>query len=77
MSDKLPRILAKDLIKIVEKFDFIIFLRQEWSHRRYKNINTWNPFTIPLHSWNFIHPKILKDVIKKLEITVENFKNLK
>ncbi len=68
---KLPRITSDKLVKIVEKYGFTL-ARQSGSHKIYKNAKGTR-ITIPCHSGKTIHPKIIKQIIKDLETTPEEF----
>lgn len=76
MSDKLPRITAKELLMILYTFPHVVCIRQKWSHKRFVNEKNQALFTVPDHGNNYIHPKILKDIIAKLDISIEFFKKL-
>ena len=64
---KLPRLTAKEIIKIIEKKDFVL-VRQSGSHRIYRNRKGVR-ITIPFHSGKTLHPKIVKSIITDAEIT--------
>ncbi|HAX62405.1 MAG TPA: type II toxin-antitoxin system HicA family toxin [Elusimicrobia bacterium] len=68
---KLPRITAKETLKIVEKLGFIL-VRQSGSHKIYRN-SEGKRLTIPFHSGKIIHPKVLKSIITDCNLTVEEF----
>ena len=76
MSEKLPRYTAKEILKKLKKIDYIQELWQTWSHKRFVNIKTGEKFTLPYHTSNYIHPKILKDIIKKVWMSINDFKNI-
>ena len=67
---KLPRLTAKEMIKIVEKKGFV-FVRQSGSHRIYKNEKHVR-ITIPFHSGKILHPKIIKNIIRDAELAEED-----
>ncbi len=73
MSKKLPRLTALELIKILKKLGFEES-RSSGSHRIYKNES--KRIVVPYHSGKIIHPKIVKDVLKVCNITLEEFINL-
>lgn len=74
MSEKLPRITALEVIKVLEKAGFS-FSRQSGSHKIYKN-QQGKRTTVPYHSGVILHPKILKSILKDADLTVEKFKGL-
>ena len=72
MSEKLPRISANEIIKVLEKSGFF-FSRQSGSHKIYKN-KEGKRATVPYHSGKIIHPKILKSILQEADITIDNLK---
>ncbi len=66
---KLPRITAKQLIKILEVKGFKL-VRQSGSHKIYKN-KKGKRVTVPYHSGKILHPKLLKSILFDAEIDVE------
>ena len=74
MSEKLPRVTANEMIKIVEKMGFH-FIRQSGSHKIYKN-NEGKRVTIAYHSGKILHPKIIKSILVDVGISVDEFKKI-
>ena len=74
MSQKLPRITAKDIICILEKKGFVL-ARQSGSHRIYRN-DKGKRVTVPYHSGKILHPKLLKSILADAEIDIEEFRNM-
>lgn len=74
MSDKLPRVKAKDIIRVLEKLGFFLS-RQSGSHKIYKN-SFGKRVTIPFHNNKILHPKILKSTINDAEIDTQELKKL-
>lgn len=74
MTEKLPRIAAKEVIRAVEKSGFF-FVRQSGSHKIYKN-KEGRRVTVPYHSGKILHPKLLKSILKDAGLTDEEFKKL-
>lgn len=72
MTEKLPRVTAKDVVRVIEKTGFTLS-RQSGSHRIFKN-NEGKRITVPMHSGKILHPKILKSILTDAELTVEEFK---
>lgn len=66
---KLPRLTAKQAMRIVEKYGFKL-VRQSGSHKIYRKEN--KRITIPFHSGKTLHPKIVKNIIETLEIDIED-----
>ena len=71
---KVPRVDARQLIKVVEKLGFKL-VRQSGSHMIYKN-ECGIRLTIPFHSGKTLHPKIVKSVLNDTDISVDEFKKL-
>ena len=70
MSKKLPRLTAFELIKALRKLGFEES-RSSGSHRIYKK--GAKRIVVPYHSGKVIHPKIVKDVLKVCNLTLEEF----
>ncbi len=74
MTEKLPRITAADVIKVLEQAGFS-FSRQSGSHKIYKN-KEGKRVTVPYHSGKILHPKTLKSILRDADLTIEKFKEL-
>lgn len=74
MSDKPPRIAAKDIIRILEKKEFFLS-RQSGSHKIYKNMRGQR-VTVPYHSGKILHPKLLQSILKDADIDIRQLKIL-
>lgn len=74
MSEKLPRVKADQVIKVLEHTGFF-FSRQSGSHKIYKN-KEGKRVTVPYHAGKILHPKVLTSILKDSEMTVERFKEL-
>lgn len=74
MTDKLPRISADKVIKVIEKLGFIL-VRQSGSHKIYKN-EMGTRITIPYHTGKTLHPKVIKQILKDVDISIEEFNKL-
>ncbi len=74
MSEKLPRVTANEMIKIVEKLGFH-FSRQSGSHKIYKN-DEGKRVTIAYHSGKILHPKIVKSILVDAGISADEFKRM-
>ncbi len=73
MSEKLPRVTAVDTIKALERAGFF-FSRQSGSHKIYKNKENKRA-TVPYHSGKILHPKVLKNIPRDTNLSVENLRN--
>ena len=74
MSDKLPRITAGDIIRVLKKQNFFLS-RQSGSHKIYKNAQC-KRVTVPYHAGKILHPKILRYILKDTDIDIEHLKIL-
>jgi predicted RNA binding protein YcfA (HicA-like mRNA interferase family) len=74
MSEKLPRVTANEIIKIVEKLGFR-FSRQSGSHKIYKNAEG-KRVTIAYHSGKILHPKVVKSILADAGLSVDEFKKM-
>jgi len=74
MSEKLPRVTANEIIKIVEKLGFR-FSRQSGSHKIYKN-DEGKRATIAYHSGKILHPKVVKSILVDAGLSVDEFKKM-
>ena len=74
MSEKLPRVTANEIIKIVEKLGFRLS-RQSGSHKIYKN-DEEKRVTIAYHSGKILHPKVVKSILVDAGLSVDEFKKM-
>ena len=74
MGEKLPRVTAAEIIKLLEKSGFVL-VRQSGSHKIYKNAEGRRT-TVPFHAGKTLHPKLLKSILKESDITVEELRDL-
>lgn len=72
MSEKLPRVSASEIIKVLEKCGFVM-TRQSGSHKIYKN-SEGKRATVPFHAGKILHPKVLKSILNEADLTVEELK---
>ena len=74
MRNKLPRVTAREVIKVLEKINFYL-VRQSGSHKIYKN-DKGVRITVPYHPKKILHPKLLKSILKDADLTIEDFKRI-
>jgi predicted RNA binding protein YcfA (HicA-like mRNA interferase family) len=74
MTEKLPRVSAADAVRVLEKAGFFL-ARQSGSHKIYKNAEGRRT-TVPFHSGRELHPKVLKNILRDADLTVEEFLEL-
>lgn len=72
MSERLPRLTSKDIIRILERRGFALS-RSSGSHHIYKNA-VGKRVTIPVHTGKILHPKILQSILNDMEMTAEELK---
>ncbi|MBP9096110.1 MAG: type II toxin-antitoxin system HicA family toxin [Ignavibacteria bacterium] len=72
MSNKLPSLTCKEIIKILEKKGFH-FSRQSGSHAIYKN-SSGRRTTVPIHPGKIIGKGLLSQIMKDTDISIEDFK---
>ncbi len=74
MSEKLPRVTASEIIKVLEKSGFVL-TRQSGSHRIYKNGDGARA-TVPFHAGKILHPKVLKSILHGAGLSPEDLRGL-
>lgn len=71
MSQRLPRVTAAEVIRVLEKIGFVLS-RQSGSHKIYKNTED-RRVTVPFHAGKILNPKLLKSILNDAGLTVEKF----
>jgi len=66
---KLPRLTARQIISVLQKAGFSL-ARQSGSHMIYKNA-AGKRVTIPFHAAKILHPKVLRNILRDAELTIE------
>lgn len=74
MPKELPKITAKEIMAVLEKEGFVC-TRQSGSHKIYKNAQGKRA-TVPFHGSKILHPKLLKSILKDVDIPVERLHEL-
>jgi len=74
MSQRLPRVTADEIIRVLEKTGFALS-RQSGSHKIYKS-STGKRVTVPYHKGKMLHPKVLASILRDADLTREDLKNL-
>lgn len=69
MTPKLPRLTAREVIQLLEKHGFDK-VRSSGSHAIYKN-EAGKRVTVPVHAGKILHPKLLKAILKDVDIDPE------
>jgi len=71
---KLPRLTARQIIAVLERSGFSL-ARQSGSHMIYKNA-AGKRVTVPFHASKILHPKILRNILRDAELSVEKLESL-
>ena len=74
MTEKLPRITATQTIKTLERAGFFL-ARQSGSHKIYKN-REGKRVTVPYHTGKILHPKVLRNILRDADLSLEKFQEL-
>jgi predicted RNA binding protein YcfA (HicA-like mRNA interferase family) len=74
MTERLPRVSAAEIIKILTAEGFVL-ARQSGSHKVYKN-GAGRRTTVPFHGPKTLHPKLLKSILRDADISVERLREL-
>lgn len=74
MSERLPRVTAAQVIRVLEKIGFEQ-TRQSGSHKIFKN-RAGRRVTVAYHSGDILHPKVLKSILADADLTVDEFRQL-
>ena len=72
MSQKLPTIKAKDLIRVLQKDGFQL-VHQKGSHATYKHSITQKRVTIPIHPGKDLKRGLLRGILNDMNLTPEEF----
>jgi predicted RNA binding protein YcfA (HicA-like mRNA interferase family) len=75
MSQKLPRVTAAEVIKVLEQAGFSL-ARQSGSHKIYKN-QAGRRVTLPFHAGAILHPKLLRSILRDADLSVSQFEKLR
>jgi predicted RNA binding protein YcfA (HicA-like mRNA interferase family) len=74
MSERLPRVTGAEAIRVLEKAGFLL-VRRSGSPKIFKNAEG-RRVTVPFHSGQTLHPKVLKNILKDADLTLDEFKEL-
>ncbi len=66
---KLPRLTARQIIFVLQKAGFSL-ARQSGGHMIYKN-TAGKRVTVPFHSAKILHPKVLRNILRDADLSVE------
>lgn len=72
MSDRLPRMTAREIIRIIERRGFVCS-RSSGSHQIYRSA-AGKRVTVPVHAGHILHPKVLLSILRDMELSPEELK---
>lgn len=73
MSERLPRITAREVVRVLERSGFVL-TRSSGSHHIFKNA-AGKRATVPVHAGKILHPKVLQNILRDADLTVDDLKN--
>jgi len=74
MSERLPRVTAAEVIKVLEHAGFSL-ARQSGSHKIYRN-DEGKRVTVPWHARKTLHPKLLQSILRDADLSVNKLREL-
>lgn len=72
MSERLPRVTAREIIRVLERHGFAL-ARSSGSHHIFKN-GAGNRVTVALHAGKTLHPKVLQSILRDADLTAEELR---
>ena len=72
MSERLPRLTAREIVCVLERQGFALS-RSSGSHHIYKDA-TGKRVTVPVHAGRILHPKLLQSILRDMEMTAEELR---
>ena len=72
MSERLPTLKTKDLIRVLQKDGFVL-AHQKGSHATYKHPVTQKRVTVPIHPGKDLKRGLLRGILNDLNLTPEEF----
>lgn len=70
MTDRLPRLTAREVIRVLERRGFVL-ARSSGSHHIFKN-SAGKRVTVPVHGHKILHLKVLQSILQDMGISVED-----
>lgn len=67
MSERLPRMTARKIIRVLERRGFVL-ARSSGSHHIYKN-PAGKRVTVSVHGAKTLHPKVLQSILRDMDMT--------
>jgi len=72
MSEGLPRLTAREIVRVLERQGFTLS-RSSGSHHIYKDA-TGRRVTVHVHAGKTLHPKVLQSILRDMEMTAEDLR---
>jgi len=72
MTERLPVLKAKELVRILQK-DGFVFAHQKGSHATYKHTVTKKRITIPMHPGKDLKRGLVKGILNELGLSTDEF----
>ena len=72
MSERLPRLTAKEIIRILERRGFAL-ARSSGSHHVFKNV-LGKRVTVSAHAGKTLHPKVLQNILRDMDMTADELR---
>jgi predicted RNA binding protein YcfA (HicA-like mRNA interferase family) len=73
MSERSPRLTAREVIRVLERRGFAL-ARSSGSHHIYKNA-AGKRVTVSVHGHETLHPKVLQSILRDMDLTVQDLLN--
>jgi len=71
---KLPRLTARQIVSALQKTGFSL-ARQSGSHMIYKNA-AGRRVTVPFHASKILHPKVLRNILRDADLSLQQLEEL-
>ena len=72
MSPRLPRVTAEQILRVLHRLGFEE-VRVSGSHRILRNAEG-KRITLPYHTGQVLHPKILQNILRDANLSVDEFR---
>jgi len=72
MSERLPRLTAGEIIRVLEQRGFVLS-RSSGSHHIYRNA-AGKRATVPVHAGKTLHPKVLQSILRDVDVPPDELK---
>jgi len=72
VSERLPTLKAKDLVRVLQKDGFVL-VHQKGSHATYKHPVSQKRVTIPIHPGKDLKRGLLRGILNDLNLAPEEF----